>query len=158
MKVVYVCGPFRGANSWEIECNIRRAEALALQVWQTGAACICPHANTRFYQGAAPDAVWLDGDLELLRRCDAVLTTANWGKSSGARAEVALASTLALPIFHADAGVGAIKDWLPTQFTRWLKMPSFAKRAQSMDDGADAHYGAMDADAHYGAAAYSVST
>lgn len=28
MKVIYVAGPFRAPNSWEIEQNIRRAEAL----------------------------------------------------------------------------------------------------------------------------------
>ena len=59
MKVVYVAGPFRGPNAWEIEENIRRAERLALEVWRLGCACLCPHTNTRFFQGAAPDAVWV---------------------------------------------------------------------------------------------------
>jgi hypothetical protein len=100
MKVVYVAGPFRGANSWEIEENIRRAERLALQVWRLGAACICPHTNTRFYQGAAPDEVWLNGDLEMLRRCDAILMTPDWERSSGARAEHDFALKHNIPVFH----------------------------------------------------------
>jgi len=91
MKVVYVAGPFRGKSSWDMEQNIRRAETLALEVWRAGFACICPHTNTRFYQGAAPDQVWLDGDLEMLRRCDAVLMTPDWGRSTGATAERNLA-------------------------------------------------------------------
>lgn len=115
MKVIYVCGPFRGANSWEMECNIRRAETLALQVWQAGAACICPHANTRFYQNAAPDSIWLDGDLEILRRCDAVVATSNWEQSQGARVEVAMAhNTLDIPVFLATA------DRLPPDFFSWV--------------------------------------
>lgn len=100
MKVVYVAGPFRAPNSWELERNIRRAEELALEVWRAGFACICPHTNTRFYQGAAPDEVWLDGDLEILRRCDAVLLTQNWQQSSGTRAEVADATLNKIPVFN----------------------------------------------------------
>ena len=99
MTVVYLAGPFRAPNSWEIEQNIRRAETLALEVWRAGMACICPHANTRFYQGAAPDKVWLKGDLELVRRCDAVLLTPDWIRSTGARAEKAFAEHHGIPTF-----------------------------------------------------------
>jgi hypothetical protein len=100
MKVVYVAGPFRGSNSWEMEENIRRAERLALDVWRLGAACVCPHTNTRFFQGAADDAVWLDGDLEILARCDAVIMTSDWKRSSGARAEEAFAQQRNIPVFY----------------------------------------------------------
>lgn len=107
MKVIYLAGPFRGPNAWEIEQNIRRAEALALKVWRAGAACICPHANTRFYQGAAPDDVWLTGDLEIIRRCDAVLFTSDYERSTGARAERAEAERMSIPCFVASRGVYA---------------------------------------------------
>lgn len=100
MKLIYVAGPFRGANSWEMECNIRRAEALALKVWNSGMAALCPHTNTRFFQGAAPDEVWLAGDIEMLRRCDAVVLTTDWGRSSGARAEVKFALENKIPVFE----------------------------------------------------------
>jgi len=107
--VVYVAGPFRGANAWEIEQNIRRAEELALQAWHAGFAVLCPHTNTRFFQGAAPDDVWLDGDLELLRRCDAVLLTNDWARSSGARAEVNFADSLGVPVYGTLATL--CRDW-----------------------------------------------
>jgi nucleoside 2-deoxyribosyltransferase len=100
MKVIYIAGPFRAANAWGIEQNIRRAEALALEVWRLGAACICPHTNTRFFQNAAPDDVWLKGDIEIMLRCDAVLLTDDWERSSGARAEVAAALALPMPVFR----------------------------------------------------------
>lgn len=109
MKVVYVAGPFRGPNAWEIERNIRRAETLALEVWRMGAAVICPHTNTRFFQGAADDDVWLKGDLELLSRCDAVLMTPDWGKSSGATAEHLFASQREIPIFYQ---LLQLKEWI----------------------------------------------
>ena len=100
MTLVYIAGPFRGASAWEIEENIRRAERLALEVWKRGAACICPHANTRFFQGAAPDQVWLDGDLEMVKRCDVVLMTPDWERSSGAREEHRLALELGIPVSY----------------------------------------------------------
>ena len=99
MKVVYIAGPFRGPNAWEIEQNIRRAEQLALDAWRAGFAVICPHTNTRFFQGAASDSVWLDGDIEIMRRCDAVLLTPDWEKSSGARKEVDVARAEEIPVF-----------------------------------------------------------
>lgn len=98
MKVVYIAGPFRGPNAWEIEQNIRRAEEQALLVWRLGAAALCPHTNTRFFQGAAPDDVWLNGDLELLARCDAVYAITGWLASSGARAEVEFAQEHGIPV------------------------------------------------------------
>ena len=98
-KVVYIAGPFRAPSAWEIEQNIRRAEALALEVWRAGITAICPHTNTRFYQGAAPDEVWLEGDLEILRRCDAVLLTEGWDESAGTLAEVAEAKRGKIPVF-----------------------------------------------------------
>jgi nucleoside 2-deoxyribosyltransferase len=112
MKVVYIAGPFRGANAWEIEQNIRRAEELALEAWRSGFAVICPHTNTRFFQGAAEDRIWLDGDLEILRRCDAVLLTADWERSSGARAEVDVARALGIPVFCALGELVAAADCL----------------------------------------------
>ena len=100
MKLIYIAGPFRAPSAWEVEQNVRLAESLALQCWRAGFAVICPHTNTRFFQGAAEDSVWLKGDLEILRRCDAVLTTHNWPVSSGARNEVSEAMRLGLPVFY----------------------------------------------------------
>lgn len=100
MKVVYVAGPFRGPNAWEIEENIRRAERLALDLWRIGVAVICPHTNTRFFHGAAEDRIWLEGDLEIMRRCDAVVVTPDWEQSTVAKAEVAEMRRVGKPIFY----------------------------------------------------------
>ncbi len=87
-QVVYVAGPFRADSHWEIEGNIRRAEEYALLLWLEGYAVICPHANTRFYQDVAPDETWLDGDLEIVSRCDIIAMVLGWEKSSGSREEL----------------------------------------------------------------------
>ena len=98
MTVVYIAGPFRGKSSWDVEQNIRRAETLALEVWRLGAVALCPHTNTRFFDGAADDRIWLDGDMELLKRCDAVLLTADWARSTGASAEKEHAHAIGVPV------------------------------------------------------------
>lgn len=108
MRVIYIAGPYRGRDNWEIEQNIRRAEALGLEVWRLGAAALVPHCNTRFFSGAAPDEVWLTGDLELLSRCDAVLLTEDWKRSSGARAEVEFARRKRIPVFET---LEELKSW-----------------------------------------------
>jgi nucleoside 2-deoxyribosyltransferase len=109
MRIVYIAGPFRGPSSWHIAQNIRRAEELALQVWKMGAAALCPHANTANFQGAAPDEVWLKGDLALLERCDAILMTTDWERSAGARAEHDFAKVKGIPVFYST---GVLAAWL----------------------------------------------
>lgn len=98
MKLVYVAGPYRAKTEWQLTQNIREAEALALQLWQAGFAVICPHKNTAYFGGAADDSVWLEGDLVMLRKCDAVVCTERWNESEGAKAEVEEAKRLGIPV------------------------------------------------------------
>lgn len=109
MPVVYIAGPYRGPDNWTIEGNIRRAETLALDVWRAGAAALCPHANTRFFQYAAPDDVWLRGDLAMLAKCDAILMTPDWQKSSGAREELLFAQHRGIPVFYT---LTQLREWM----------------------------------------------
>lgn len=105
MLVVYIAGPYRGPDAFAIAENIRRAERLALAVWRAGAVALCPHMNTAHFQGAAPDAVWLAGDLELLTRCDVVLMVPGWESSAGARAEKQFAEDRGMPVYLSMAGL-----------------------------------------------------
>ena len=100
MNLVYVAGPYRAATEFEVTQNIRRAESLALKVWLAGAACICPHLNTAHFGGAAPDEVWLTGELEIVRRCDAVVLVEGWERSEGVRREVETARAAGIPVFE----------------------------------------------------------
>jgi Domain of unknown function (DUF4406) len=99
MLLVYVAGPYRAPSEWEVLNNIRRAEDIALRVWKAGVACICPHKNTAFFGGAAPDEMWLTGDLEMVRRSDAVVCVPGWERSVGASGEVACAREFGIPVF-----------------------------------------------------------
>jgi hypothetical protein len=107
--VVYVAGPYRAPSEWQVEVHIRNAERLALEVWALGAAAICPHKNTQRFGGAQPDGVWLRGDLAILERCDAVICTGDWERSSGARGEVEHARLRGIPVFF---GVEELRGWL----------------------------------------------
>lgn len=111
-KVIYVAGPFRGPSAWAVQQNVMAAMAVALEVWRMGAVALCPHSNTMFFDQAAPDDVWLDGDLELLRRCDALVTTPDWRRSSGATAEVQFAVDHDIPVFASDRAITDLDEWL----------------------------------------------
>lgn len=100
MIVLYVAGPFRGPSAWDIENNIRAAESVALDLWRAGAAVVCPHTNTRFFDGAAPDGVFLRGDLEILKRCDGIVMVQGWQRSERARAEREFAIDRGLHVFQ----------------------------------------------------------
>lgn len=103
LKVVYVSGPFRGKNAYEIRQNVRAAEAVALAIWKAGMVAICPHLNTANFQEVLPDDRWIQGDLEILRRCDAIRMVRGWTRSKGALKELALAEGLGLPVLYTHA-------------------------------------------------------
>jgi len=97
--IIYVAGPYRNKSNWKIAQNIRKAEALCLEVWRAGMIALSPHLNTEHFQYELPDDVWLSGDLEMLRRCDAVLLVEGWESSNGTKAEVNFANDLGIPVF-----------------------------------------------------------
>jgi hypothetical protein len=115
LALVFVAGPYRAPSEREVVLNIQRAEELALRVWKSGAACLCSHKNTALFGGAAPDTVWLDGALEMLRRCDAVVCVDGWRNSEGAVGEVSLAKELGIPVFE---DFGEFRQWLVSQRPR----------------------------------------
>lgn len=99
-KVIYVAGPYRAAEEYQKQDNIRRAEEAARKIWQAGDYAICPHLNTRLFGGLVPDEQFLAGGLELLRRSDGVFLLPGWRESEGAQAEVEEAKRLGLPLYH----------------------------------------------------------
>ena len=109
VKIVYVAGKYRGPTMWAIEQNVRRAEELGLRVAEVGAMPLMPHCNTRYFHGLLEDSFWLEGTLELLRRCDAVILVSGWYGSIGAKGEKEEAERLGLPVFES---VAALRHWL----------------------------------------------
>lgn len=112
MKLVFVAGPYRGANAWEVTQNCNQAEALGYKVAQLGAMPVIPHMNTRNFDGTLTDEFWLDGTMELMLRCDALIATEDWPKSRGAQHEVQTAVGLDKPVFY---DIDSLRIWLDNQ-------------------------------------------
>ncbi len=85
-----------------------QAEDAALRLWKEGWVVFCPHKNAAHFGGALgiPDGTWLEGDMEILRRCDAIYMLNNWKDSKGAILELQEASRLGLMILYEAEGVG----------------------------------------------------
>lgn len=100
MKVIYVAGGYRANTEWGLIENIRKAESSAIKLWQKGWAVICHHKNTAHFGGLCSDEVWLEGDLEILKRCDAIYMVSGWQKSKGATRELQLAKQIGLEVIY----------------------------------------------------------
>lgn len=112
-KLVYIAGPYRSATPYGVLLNIQAAREVAARVWPIrGLAAVCPHTNTAHMEGLAPDDAFLEGTMEMMRRCDAVLLVGTWMDSDGARKEVIEANALGLPILYAWGDAGYCEDIL----------------------------------------------
>lgn len=100
MKVVMICGRYRGKTYSEIEKNIQTARNKAIKLWQNGYIVICPHMNSAHLDKFCDDQVWLNGYLEILKRCDAIYVLKGHENSSGTTNEIKLAKQLGKEIIY----------------------------------------------------------
>lgn len=99
MKLVYIAGPFRAADAWEVHCNVHRAELASREIAGMGAMPVAPHSIGAHMDGTETAEFWLSGTLELMRRCDAVLVLSGYEHSAGTLGEIQEAKRLGLPLF-----------------------------------------------------------
>jgi hypothetical protein len=97
--IAYIAGQYRATTHAGISRNITRARKAAILLWKLGYTVICPHMNTAHLDGVAPDQRFLDGDLEILRRCDLVVMLPGWELSTGAQAERFVALDAGIPVY-----------------------------------------------------------
>jgi hypothetical protein len=115
MLQVYTAGAFSENAHGTISDNIGEAADVADAIYLAGAWPVCPHTMGERFAGIWEQQRCLDGTLEQMRRCDAVVMVANWEHSQGATAELAEANRLGMPIFL------ALPDGsLPPHFFAWL--------------------------------------
>lgn len=83
--LIYIAGPYRG----NVKANIEAARRAAIAVWESGHTAICPHLNTANFEDdcRCSDDRYLQGDLDMLLRCDYAVFIPGWEGSAGARAE-----------------------------------------------------------------------
>jgi hypothetical protein len=112
MKLLYVAGAYRAKTIYDSSVNIRVAEAVAAELWRRGAAVICPHKNTAFLDGVTSDKNFLDGDLLMLEKCDAVIMLPGWDISKGASGEYNHALVEMLEVFEWQTQQNEINEFI----------------------------------------------
>lgn len=98
----YIAGSYRAPTEWEVRQNIEHARAAAAKVLAEGEFFpITPHLLMEGLGGIVDDTVFIEHDLEVIRRlCSSVLMLKGWETSEGARREHAFAIELGLPILY----------------------------------------------------------
>ena len=102
LPLIYIAGPFRGATPYDVHRNVCEAESLGLTVARLGGYPVIPHTMTQHFDKQLDDQFWLNGTLELLRVCHAVVATHRWEQSHGAKAEIADATARGIPVFYSE--------------------------------------------------------
>jgi hypothetical protein len=124
MKLAYVSGPYRAKTIRGVLKNIRIAEEIAIELWKMGYAVICPHSNTRLYDGAFDEGKisyhedkekshwgggsvqFIKGDLAILDRFDpkkdVIVMVPNWQSSGGATIEHNYAVEINIEAYYWD--------------------------------------------------------
>jgi hypothetical protein len=104
--LVYIAGPYTNPDP---VLNVREAVRYAdlFRAWSI--IPIVPHLTHLWHMvSPKPYEEWLEYDLEVMRRCDAVYRFG--GPSQGADGEVAEAVALGIPVFY-SGNIEALWDW-----------------------------------------------
>jgi hypothetical protein len=113
----YVSGPYTGRSKGTIGIpivheimvwvrtvmNIVRARKVAIRVWKLGGTAICPHLNTMmFNESEVGYHDYLDGDINILLRCDVMVLMNKWKESFGTAYEIGRATINGMDIILED--------------------------------------------------------
>ena len=100
MKLIYISGPISASARYIEYDNCLHARQWAQMVMEIGAAVHCPHLV--YLCGLIDILEWEDFlamDIEIIRRCDAVLMIGPWQGSKGCVEEYNAAQKFGIPIF-----------------------------------------------------------
>jgi hypothetical protein len=105
--LVYIAGPYRASDPWEVERNVRSAELWIPHIAALGVVPICVHSMYRFFDKSADVSAdyWIKGTLEIMRRCDAVFVRPGDYVSEGTEGEINEANALGIPVFKTLRGL-----------------------------------------------------
>ena len=105
MRKVYICSPYRAADSAQLDRNIEYAQELTKQAIEGGLAPITPHLYmTQCLDEDKPEqrAAGMAAGLALLKSCDFIIVGVRYGISEGMSEEIRTADTLGLEVVNAD--------------------------------------------------------
>lgn len=120
-RFVYIAGPYRAGTPAGVGRKVGKARALAYELFDCAPKdCppwvpIVPHAigfHLDPFGDHKGDAFWLKATADLLTRCDALYLMPGWEKSSGSRAEKALAEQRGIPVYETPEELyQGLKTW-----------------------------------------------
>ena len=110
--VVYISGPLSAPTIDGWFSNTMKARSACRELWILGVTPICPHLNNLLMEGAISYNEYMLGDLELVKRSDAVYMIGHWMHSKGARQEREFAEFHKIPIFRE---ILTLKFWVEAQ-------------------------------------------
>ena len=100
--LIYVAGAYKG----NIAKNITKAEIVSINLIRNGWHVFTPHKNTSHYEQYEDNQLttqtWIDMDLNMLARCDAIYVMDNWHNSTGTKIEIEFALKHNIPRFYEE--------------------------------------------------------
>ena len=96
--IAYIIAPYRAPTIAGVRHNIEAARALSELLWRNNIPTLCPHLNSSYMDGIAPDQVFLDGDTVLLSRCNVAVVLPTAEQSAASMSEVDFACAHHIPI------------------------------------------------------------
>jgi len=98
-KLIYVSGAYSNPDRRVVEENIKNHRDTALRIWEMGYTAVSPVMNTSHFEDSVTYDDIIEGDLEILSRCDAIFMLRGWYHSKGAELEHRFASDCGMPVF-----------------------------------------------------------
>lgn len=100
--IIYVAGPYTADTQEGIDRNVQAAREAGIEILRRGHVPLCPHTMTHNWDhGTGLEyEQFIQADLRLLARCDAILMLPGWHKSSGALGELELATRIGIPVLE----------------------------------------------------------
>ncbi len=100
MRIVYIAGKYRALDTIGVVHNIQVARHYAEKYWNMGYAVICPHANSGWMEANVPEQILMEGDLDIIKRCDIIVMIPGWEDSVGAINEHATALQYGVKVIY----------------------------------------------------------
>lgn len=114
MIMVYVAGAYSAPTPEGVEENCRRAREVGVQLAAVSPQVfpVIPHQTGRDIEHIGDYQFWIEGTLELMRRCDAVMMVHGWQTSKGAVAERRVALQRGIPVIYSVEEMAPLLPYL----------------------------------------------
>lgn len=107
-KVIYIAGKYRGDSHYDVLKNIEKSRDAFVELTCDGYAPICPHTMCAWLEGAISgneeddNLIWLESDIAILSKCDAIYMLKDWQYSAGATEEHTFAKENGIEVIYED--------------------------------------------------------